>query len=376
MEFENSYSREAEMTATPIPEVPPVSGWKEVPIVPNYEGLVPVGPFSKYWDIFTDSIYFGERETSPYKVGQLQGALLTQFVRKDLADSLRVAQVNLPRGMYLIVFDAFRPLSVQQSLYDTFYTKLKGQNPDWTPEQLSTEAQKFVSLPSEDPTKPSPHNTGGSVDLGIFKIDPNVLDKFILLSKMIDPSSSDWKLQYALEMERLDMIAKYGRLLNFGTEFDYGGQAAGLRKYEEMTDGVIAREIKAIREGLESRRILYHVMTDAGFQPYPDEWWHFNSPKSQMGAKTAGLEFAEYGSAEGLVNEKHELMRQMHRGGTILMKEGRHPGAPEALREHFRIANDLAQVVGDLRDIRMPEVSVITPPSDAEAYTFKYWDLR
>ena len=62
---------------------------------------------------------------------------------------------------------------------------LKDQYPTWTNNQLNEEAQRYVSIPSADLTRPSPHATGGAVDLSV--LDPN------------------------------------GRLLDMGTKFDHFG---------------------------------------------------------------------------------------------------------------------------------------------------------
>src|SRR3989344_1032321 len=85
----------------PIPNLK-VDGWKEVPIKENRETLVPLGPFSDYSDIFTDSIYAGERFDSPYVDSNFSGRLVTMFVREKVADSLRKAQKLLPPTMRLV----------------------------------------------------------------------------------------------------------------------------------------------------------------------------------------------------------------------------------------------------------------------------------
>src|SRR3989344_7333373 len=87
----------------PVPREPPsVLGWKEVPIKENGEPLVALGPFSDNDEIFTDSIYFGERSNSPYASTMPEGSLITMFVRRDVAQQLKKAQETLVQGMYLI----------------------------------------------------------------------------------------------------------------------------------------------------------------------------------------------------------------------------------------------------------------------------------
>ena len=52
------------------------------------------------------------------------------------------------------------------------------------------------------------------------------------------------------------------------------------------------------REALANRRVLYYLMKEIGLEAYADEWWHYNAPQTQMGAKTAGLAIASYGAIE------------------------------------------------------------------------------
>src|SRR5258708_26851175 len=73
-----------------------------------------------------------------------------------------------------------------------------------------------------------------------------------------------------------------------------------------------------------NRRFLFGMMTQAGFQPYFAEWWHFNAPESQMGAATAGLDYATFG-AVGLdeSNIAHENTRLNIRQEALkLQREG------------------------------------------------------
>ena len=138
-----------------------IAGWKQVPIHAVNDALVPFGVFAEYPRnlVHTDMIYAGETSASPYE-GGLDGSLLTAFARKGIAERLENARRFLPEGMTFVVWDPFRPLEVQKSLFDWYFTKLKSEHLTFSEEELMIEAQKFVSLPSTDPTRPSPHNTG------------------------------------------------------------------------------------------------------------------------------------------------------------------------------------------------------------------------
>src|SRR5688572_7052596 len=77
----------------PIPEVPSVAGWKEVPISEtdkSREELVPLGMFSGNRRILTSSVYDNEHENSPYS-DDLEGSMTTQFVRRGVAEKLQAA---------------------------------------------------------------------------------------------------------------------------------------------------------------------------------------------------------------------------------------------------------------------------------------------
>jgi len=364
-------------SASPIPlELPGVAGWKEVPIKEKGEPLVALGPFSDHREIETDAIYFGQRVNSPYMVNELNGeepltgSLLTMFVRESVAKQLMEAQRLLPKGMYLAVWEPYRTLEVQQSLFDTYYNALKAQHPDWSEDALLTETQRYVSLPSTVPARPSPHNTGGSVDVSIFKlppkIDQQVSDINTRLTKLTD---GDWEIAYKMEMEKIDLINQYSQLLEFGAPLDHGGEKAGLNYYERLaTLRELTPEEIAARD---NRRLLYNIMKEVGFEPYEDEFWHYNSKKSQMGAKSAGLPYAEFGAAKlSPKNLEHEKMRREHRLGTLRLKSGEWGAnltlqaiSPEYAKQ-FEAAQKAAIGHPDIRDSKWPMAEIIKPPEE------------
>jgi zinc D-Ala-D-Ala dipeptidase len=310
----------------PIPlEVPSAAGWKEIHLEPTEsDALVPMGLFApEFNDIPTSSIYFGERDDSPYRSGELKGAESTIFVRRSVAERIRQAQALLPANLKIVVFDAYRPLEVQQALYDKYYKELQALQSGWTPEHCSIETQKFVAVPSTDQARPSPHNTGGAVDLAIIKISDNTVQALAQMDAELPDSESGKKLwqlvqigreipyyyskdtlpeeilawvSVQLERERYFFRDRSSTLLNFGTPFDYGTPDSKAEpNYFELLQTkrfLTPDEIEA----RNNRRILYNVMRKVGMQPRESEWWHFNAPESQMGAKAAGLSVATYGA--------------------------------------------------------------------------------
>lgn len=171
-----------------------------------------------------------------YYLQKIEGALPECFIREgNLRRLINVAE-KLPAGYKLLIFDAWRSERVQVSLFSEYYRELRNEMPDKDEEELIDLTKEFVALPSSDPGAPSPHLTGGAVDLTI------VDDK--------------------------------GKMLNMGTAFDdttdksYTGYFEELAKNKKLTE-----EEKTI---LHNRRLLYHLMSDEGFTNYPPEWWHFD----------------------------------------------------------------------------------------------------
>jgi D-alanyl-D-alanine dipeptidase len=213
---------------TPIPKLKE-QNWKEIrkmPIEESDEPLVPV-------DIYPERII----NHPEYFIQGLLGSLPVCYSRLGLYERLVKASNMLPKGYKFVILDAWRPVEVQQSLFDTFKGRLKKENPDASDEQLTEMALKFVALPSYDNKKPSPHNTGGSIDLTIAN------DR--------------------------------GVWLKMGTYFDEMTDRTSTRYYEEKFEKEVnLPEIEL--EILKNRRLLFHVMTNAGFTNYTDEWWHYD----------------------------------------------------------------------------------------------------
>ncbi|MDB5184757.1 MAG: hypothetical protein JWN38_565 [Candidatus Saccharibacteria bacterium] len=385
----DSFDKYEDVIYQPIPlELPPVAGWKDVQLRENGEKLVPFGPFSDNDDIFTSSIYYGEHSNSPYinQEGQLDGSLIVMFARRDLVSSVRYAQQMLPANHYLIVLDSYRTLQVQQALYDHYLSGLKQNHPDWDPVRLSSETQKYVSLPSDVPTRPSPHNTGGSVDLAIYRL-PEAVDQEIRgIDNQLDvlrgkapknptpeQEATDQNLReaYLLEMKKVSLIRREAELLNFGTQFDHGGGEAALNYFEKLA---LERDLTPDeQEARDNRRMLYSVMTEAGLQPYEDEWWHYNSPKSQMGAKVAGRSQAEYGGVTlSPENLAHEQMREAHRAGLVRIQEGilqnyHYAGKVDPLAELLALNEQVLSETGDPRLTHLSRAAIIAPPTEEAA---------
>lgn len=207
----------------PIPSNLSVVGWKEVKIQENNEPLVSLNDFAPEY-IQVKSQYFEQN---------IKGALEICYCRKGVAQKLIEAAKYLPKGYKFLIWDAWRTVEVQQSIFNNFKVELKLKHPKLIDDyQLQKATEKYVSLPSSDPLKPSPHLTGGAIDLTIVND----------------------------EQVRLEM----------GTEFDFFGKTAKTDFFEtnSKTDNdFIVRD---------NRRLLYNILINCGFTNYPEEWWHFD----------------------------------------------------------------------------------------------------
>lgn len=144
--------------------------------------------------------------------------LTRAYLHPKAAAALAKAQARLKQlrpDLSLKVYDAARPMSIQQKMWD----KVKG-----TPKYF------YVSNPARGGGL---HNYGMAVDLTLCTLDGDTLD--------------------------------------MGTKIDYMGSAAHIDKEDALvSQGRISRQAQ------ENRRLLREVMRYAGFRPLRTEWWHFN----------------------------------------------------------------------------------------------------
>ena len=165
-----------------------------------------------------------------YPIMQMVHAEEQCFLRREAFERLVEAQKLLPRGIRFRIWDAWRPLKLQEELYDKYSMDIIKR---FRLETKSEEERKkvlagFVSEPEKDPFCGPVHTTGGAVDLTLIDAE--------------------------------------GRELDMGTAFDDFSEKA-YTGYFENTDN---EEVKY------NRRLLFDVMTRAGFTNLPSEWWHYD----------------------------------------------------------------------------------------------------
>lgn len=172
-----------------------------------------------------------------YYQRKIPGAVKECYIREGVLNRLNSALKHLPTGYGFKIFDAWRPVEVQQFLFDEQVNKLikeEFEDIDRTKEI----AKRYVSFPIKNPKKAFVHSTGGAVDLTI--IDKNKQE------------------------------------LNMGTDFDDFSVLAAADAFEK-SENIEVRN---------NRRMLFYALTSVGFTNYPSEWWHYDYGDSFWAAES------------------------------------------------------------------------------------------
>ena len=144
--------------------------------------------------------------------------LTKAYLHPLAAHALVKAQAKLKElrpDLSLIIFDATRPMSIQQKMWD----KVKNTSKDI-----------YVSNPANGGGL---HNYGLAVDISICKLN--------------------------------------GDTITMGTKVDH----MSLASHVDNENNLVAKRI-ITKEAQQNRELLRLVMQDAGFKPLRTEWWHFN----------------------------------------------------------------------------------------------------
>ncbi|MFZ4585481.1 MAG: M15 family metallopeptidase [Acidimicrobiia bacterium] len=336
--------------------------WKRWPVADNGEPLVAMGPFSDFPQLAGSAIYFGERRDSPYPTGG-PGTLLTHFAGAGVVERLARVASSLPDTQVLWLWDTYRSEDTQRTLYDWFEREVTARFA-LEGDELSVYVQRYVSMPSVDPQKPSPHLTGGAIDLTIAEVSARdaqvrraILDELHELEAgrpLVDDAATDynWQRAYDLHMQLADLHRSAAVPLDMGTAFD------------EMTDlahadyfAVPRPEIPDQAQIQRNRSLLRNAMEAVGFTQYDDEWWHYNFG-NQMWAEANGAPAAIYGPAFlSAENRTFEQIRRAHDARQRAWHEGRDVSSAGTLDSPYR---DFARVIA--RDFSAPH-HAIQPPA-------------
>jgi len=194
-----------------------------------------------------------------------------QYVRRSVAETLRQLNDSLGQPgiteffgapVALYIQDALRPVSLQEHLYnEVFPALIRAQNPSISDDELVERRSHLIAKPSHDAKRPSPHATGGAVDLEL---------RFTKTGESVALGHVDGDTS-----ERVDP--------------DYFETHVPQTSQDEL-----ARR---------NRRAFYAIMTgaafgmDTGLTNNPTEWWHWGRG-DQLSARVSGQEPAYYSFVE------------------------------------------------------------------------------
>lgn len=200
--------------------------------------------------------YYAQPRNPPYWA-RVEGAVETLYARAGVAERLHAVNARLAQAsLQLHVHDAWRPRAVQAYFHGTWLpNELRKRRPDLDERALQAEVTRYWAKPTDDPLSPAPHATGSAIDLTIVWND--------------------------------------GEPLFMGSMFDDASAISATEHFEKLPAGDWSFSAEEARA---NRRLLYWVMTEAGFANHPDEWWHY-SWGDQMWAKLTEQPAAIYGLA-------------------------------------------------------------------------------
>lgn len=247
----------AQLRDKPIPPPPEdgARGYRAIPI--DMEGARNAEPLVRAIDFGVDGEnYYAQARNPPY-YAIIPGAIEELILRKGVAEKLRDVNTRIADvGLQLFVFDGWRPQGVQAYFHDTWLpNELRRRKPHLSEAKIFLEVENYWAAPSMGRDAPSPHSTGGAVDLTLR-----------------------WR---------------GGDPLWMGSLFDDASPIANTARLEDIDPDAFSFSDEEARA---NRRLLYWLMVDAGFASNPSEWWHY-SFGDQMWAKLRGEPQAYYAGA-------------------------------------------------------------------------------
>ena len=177
--------------------------------------------------------HYNTPRNPPYYLS-VPGSIAELFVRTSVAAKLGEVNARLkPLGIEVYLFDAWRPQAIQRYFHDVWFPEwLVQRQPHLSGQALVDEVEKYWAAPTAGASSPSPHSTGAALDLTL-------------------------------------MFSDTRQPLFMGGIFDDLTE-------EAWTDGFERKQAVSMsdEEARANRRLLYWVMTEAGFANNPTEWWH------------------------------------------------------------------------------------------------------
>ena len=191
------------------------------------------------------------RTDAPPYFHQFEGSVPELFVRTSVIEKLKIVNTLLaPHNAEIFVYDSWRPAKVQKGGRIWCEADLRARFPEWDTARVMEVVNEFWAVGPEaesdiDPLSPPPHSTGAALDLTLRRLsDGQEMWMGTLVDDTTPKAYTDW---YELH----------------GDENSFSD-----------------------REARKNRRLLYHLLTEAGFVVNPTEWWHV-SWGDQLWAKIA-----------------------------------------------------------------------------------------
>ena len=199
------------------------------------------------------------------------------YIRKSIAETLAKINKALQNStvthlfsgeVELYVEDSLRPVSLQRRLHDVLIPQLLRENhPKMTDQEITERIKDIIALPSSDPDKPSPHATGGALDVTLRYKQPHL-----------------------------------GYIAGTNVQMGHIDGETDIRINPDYFE-TIEPKTKDDKVAQKNRRAFYAIMTGAAFGiatglvNNPTEWWHWGSG-DQLSAKLRGDKAAYYSLAE------------------------------------------------------------------------------
>ena len=206
----------------------------------------------------------------PYEeLGAPYGDRSPYWLRISVVEALIQAQNYLQAvqpGWYIQIFDAYRPIPVQQFMVDYTACELAQQRgqifeqlPPTEQNDILTQVYQFWAAPSLNSNTPPPHSTGAAIDITLVDADGQPVDMGSPIDELSARSHPDY-----------------------------------FQKSSEPKNQCLHAHRCQLRQALKQ----------AGFQQHPNEWWHF-SKGDQLWAWLVTQDsgehcYAYYGNAEHL----------------------------------------------------------------------------
>lgn len=143
-------------------------------------------------------------------------------LRESVVQKLLAVSRGLGSGYQLKITDAFRPIHLQQRLFEDVQAQIKKEYSELSQEELIIRAERFVANPNSCP----PHSTGGAVDLTI--------------------------------------VDTFGKELDMGTPIDTLDERVETF-YPDLSKDIMANRLRLL-DGMENE----------GFVNLASEWWHYS----------------------------------------------------------------------------------------------------